>query len=228
MKLETKTAIFNFKEDDKCYATVLAKYIDAHFCEAFNFFKLKFCGQKVEIDIIPTKQEYDKQFKKENNFSDDLVVSKSSRGCFLNGKILYLSINDYKNTTHAFEPDDFEHAFEDYKKTLMHEYVHFVNELFKQEHECGRTEKFLSEGIAIYLSHQKDNQEICFDFSCDDVLDYKHTNYNAYYLLTKYFVENYDRNFVLDILQSNRRSRKFLQKELFDKAKKCYIKNVTK
>ena len=46
--------------------------------------------------------------------------------------------------------------------------------------------------------------------------------YSGYYLVTKYFVENYDKAFVLDIFKSNRRSRELLKDELFDKAKKFY------
>ena len=66
-------------------------------------------------------------------------------------EIYYLSINDYKNTSHTID-------FDMYKKTILHEYVHYVNRLFCIKNNCNFSTKYLSEGIATYLSKQNENK----------------------------------------------------------------------
>ena len=98
-----------------------------------NFFDVESLPFKVKINIIPTKQKYDILFKEEFGFAAD----KLSRGmCKKDGNIIYLSINDYKNTTHAFEDKDYRVVLEGFKKTLVHEFVHFVNKVFNKENKC--------------------------------------------------------------------------------------------
>ena len=140
--------------------------------------------------------------------------------------VFYLSLNDYKNTAHKFDKKHYKEAFEHYKKTLVHEFVHFVNlECFNRIRKCGRPAKYLSEGIATYLSGQKDNKKIIFDYSIDDIMhfDYNKSCYDGWYLVTKYLVENYDKQFVLSLFESNREANDFLQNELYEKAKEFYL-----
>ena len=40
--------------------------------------------------------------------------------------------------------------------------------------------------------------------------------------IENYFVENYDKRYVLEIFQSNRQARELLKDELYDKAKEYY------
>ena len=84
------------------------------------------------------------------------------------------------------------------------------------------------EGIAIYLSKQKENKKINFDFILEDVLetDMRKTKYDAFYLVTKYLVENYDKEFVLDLFTSSNQSKKFLENELFNKVKEYFSGKV--
>ncbi len=220
MQKIAKFAKFNFDKSDEDLIDELADYLDSQVAEIYNFFEVETPQEKVEIDIISTKTEYDKKFKLLNGWQVDEEVPKSARGCFAKGKILYLSIHDYKNTTHAFEKQDTKKAIEGYKKTLVHEYVHFVNDLFNKRHGCSWTEKFLVEGIATYLSHQKDEETVPFDFTLTQLM--KKDDYSAYYLVTKYFVENYDKKYVLEVFQSSRMARELLTNELFDKAKNFY------
>jgi len=222
MQKISKTSIFNFEESDKDLIDELANYLDGHVQEIYDFFEVDKPKEKVEIDIIPTKAEFDRIFKIRNHWDENLQVPNYYRGCVAEGRILYLSINDYKNTIHAFEEKDFEIALDGYKKTLVHEYVHWVHGLFEEKHKCCRTEKYLVEGIAVYLSRQRDGQKIPFNLTCDQLLDRQGAFYNGYYLVTKYFVENYDKNYVLEVFQSNRQARELLNNELFDKAKKFY------
>lgn len=219
MKKESKFAVFNYNENDNCMIEELMSYLDAKAIDVYKFFEVE-PTEKAQIIIVPTKKEYDSLFNMENGRPQDAKVSLSSRGSLTrDGKILYLSIADYKNTTHAFSPGEKEQAIELYKKTLVHEFVHFVNVCFNKKNNCSFTEKFLVEGIACYLSGQKEGKNIDFNFEIDDVLNREKQPYDAYYALTKYFIEHYDKQVVLEIFQSSRQARELLCSELFEKTK---------
>ncbi len=213
-----ETAIIHYEQTDAALIDELASYLDSEAHKVFEFFDVEKPKEKVEINIIPTKKEYDKLFKIKNNWKSTDEVPNSSRGCLtLDGTILYLSINDYKNTTHAFDQKDYHKAVTEYKKTLLHEYVHYVNSLFNKKHNCNFTAKYLFEGIAIYLSGQSKNKETKFDYSLEQLSGNSNNFYDGYYLLTKYLLENYNRSFVLELFQSSRQAREFLENELYKK-----------
>ena len=186
-----------------------------------SFFEVKMPSEKPIIKIIQTKKEFDNLYQKVWGQSHIISVPKWAIGFYHNNEIVYLSLHDFQNTEHKIKYFIPKTALEYYKKTILHEYVHFVNDVFKKVNNCGYTEKYLSEGIATYLSGQLKNNKIYFDFSCEDLLT-RGDLYAGYYLVTKYFIENYDKTFVLNILKSNRQSREFLKNELFDKAKNYY------
>lgn len=225
MLKESKTAIFNFEKCDEDLVSVLSTYLDEHVKRVYDFFEVEEPKEKIVINIIPTKKEYDENFRKVRGLGEDCPVFGWSVGEYRNGKITYLSLHDYKHTTHKLKNVEFEKAIDHYKKTIVHEYVHYVNDIFRKVKNCGSTEKYLSEGIACYLSGQKDGENIPFNFTCEQLLDRDYNNYDAYYLVTKYFVENYDKNFVLEIFQSNRQTRELLKNELFEKAENFYKSN---
>lgn len=215
MVKESKFAIFKYEEIDSDLINDLVEYLEKEAKEIFAFFEINEEDDRPIINIVSTKKEFDKYFKEEFGYE----APRYSRGFFKrDGSINYLSIKDYVNTTHAFKEEDYDNALVGFKKTFVHEYVHYVNSLFNQASNCGPTAIYLREGIAIYLSRQKENESIKFDFSLDDILsnNAKKKIYNAYYLLVKYLVENHDKGFVLELFKSNRAAKEFLIKELFD------------
>ncbi len=222
----SKYAIFNYQEDDNCLIEELIAYLDSQAERIIQFFNVKLPKEKLIINIIPTKKEFDDIYKTQHNVSKDFIVPKWSIGEYLENKncINYLSINDYKNTTHAFKENTYLFTVEYYKKTLVHEFVHYVNKIFNIQNDNGWTAKYLREGVAVYLSGQREKQEIAFDFTLDELLktDARKSCYNGYYLITKYLIENYDRVFVLSLFTSSNQSRKFLEQELYEKAKQYY------
>ena len=222
MRYESENAVFIYQKQDEGIIFQLAQHLDKNVSKVWDFFEIEPPEEKVVITILPTKEEFDNYVKLEGKWKEDELVPNFFRGYAVNGKIFLLSIYGFKNTVHAFEAKNFEKVFEYYKKTLVHEYVHCVNEIFNRKNNCSYTEKFLIEGIAVFLSGQRDGDRIPFDFTYDEILDKTNYNYGAYYLLTKYFVENYDKAIVLDIFQSSRQAREFLKEELFHKAKKYY------
>ncbi len=228
----SKYAIFNYKEDDNCLIEDLIIHLDSQAERIIQFFNVILPKEKLLINIIPTKKEFDEIHMSHSNTNVDFVVPKWAIGGYSEKKncINYLSINDYKNTTHSFKEKDYFDAVEYYKKTLVHEYVHYINKLYNIQNNNGNTAKFLREGIAVYLSGQREKQDIIFDFTLEELLETDVTKscYNGYYLITKFLIEYYDKDFVLDLFTSSNQSKKFLKQELYDKAKQFYQEGETK
>lgn len=224
MEKESNFAIFVYEKQDQDLIDQLSTYLDSKAKNICMFFDVNTPFKNPTIKIIPTKEEYDNIWRQSLGFPADYDVPKWSVGFSKNLHITYLSLHDYKNTSHSFEEDDFLLALDHYKKTLVHEYVHFVNELFNIKNNCGFTAKYLREGIATYLSGQKENKQLNFNFTLDQLLqqDVKQSCYAGWFLVTKYLVENYDRPFVLQLFQSNRQATEFLNNELFEKSKNFY------
>ena len=223
MRKDNSFAIFYYNKQDEDLIDVLSSYIEEKAHVAFDFFQVEMPKSKVKIKIVSSKKEYDKYYIKMYKLSPETKLYGWMIGNFNfeKNQITYLSLHDFKNTTHRLKDVPFNDALDYYKKTILHEFVHYVNGLFRKEHDCGYAEKFLTEGIATYLSGQNDAASLPkFDFTLEEVLDRNKNNYGAYFLLTKYFVEHY----VLNIFQSGRQSRELLQNELFTKAKNYYEK----
>ena len=101
MKFECKTAIFNFEKVDNDLIETLADYLDKHAYEVHEFFELV-PKDKVTINIIPTKEEYDDVYRKSRGLPEDFFLEKWMIGNCRNGVITYLSLHDFKSTTHAY------------------------------------------------------------------------------------------------------------------------------
>ncbi len=227
MRKENKFAVFNYKKCDADLIEILSAFIEEKAHIAFDFFEVG-PKNKANIKIVSTKKEYDEYYIKMYNLQPDTKLPAWMIGNFNfeKNQITYLSLHDFKNTSHKLKDVPFEEAVDYYKKTILHEFVHYVNGLFRTKYNCGYPEKYLREGIAVYLSGQNENVTPSFDFTIEEVLDPNKNNYDAYYLLTKFLVENYNKDFVLNIFQSSRQSRELLQNELFDKAKNFYLTNT--
>lgn len=224
MTRESKYAIFKYKKIDEDLIDDLASYLDEHGHIPFDFFEVEVPKDKVVIEIVPTKKEYDEKYKKDRQLPDDFPLGTWNVGSsfFKMRKILFLSPRDYKNTTHYMKDVPYPELINHWHKTVVHEFTHYVQGLFNIKHNCASTMKFLGEGIATYLSGQREGQKIKFDFTFDNLWGNEKFSYVASYLVTKYLVEHYDKDYVLEVFQSNRQARELLQNELYDKAKQFY------
>lgn len=79
MKKFCNYAIFNFEESDKNLIDDLASYLDSHVKEIYDFFEVESTNQKIMVNIIPTKNEFDRIFKLKYKTSPDYIVPKNSR-----------------------------------------------------------------------------------------------------------------------------------------------------
>ena len=218
MRQECNFAIFNFNQQDQDLVCSLCNYLDQHGKRVFDFFELPIPEQKVNINIISTKAEFDKVFIKDHTWTkDNFVVPGWCIGYMTNGEITYLSLLDMKNTTHTMKEKSTQAAFEYYHKTLLHEFVHYVNKLFEKHRDCSPTIKYLLEGIATHLSGQANAEKVPLSFTIENILetDMNKSCYGGWFLMTKYLVENYDKDFVLSLFESNRKAKEFLINELY-------------
>lgn len=103
-----------------------------------------------------------------------------------------LSYNDYKNTVHHYK------SFEDYKRTLIHEFVHIINVIFSNGLFPITP---IWEGVATFLSKQyEDSHEI--KVSEEELLE-GNCDYRNYYALFSLITRSYNHEDVLKILNTN-------------------------
>ena len=201
MQKETSNIIINFNDKDNSLIDDLSNYLDIHLDDIYNFFDVS--KEKPIINIISTKLEFDNNYKKIKNLDYNYEVPKWVVGLSHDNEIDFLSLNDYQNTSH--NPN-----LEEYKKTLLHECIHYVNGLFCQKYNVDYSIKCLSEGIATYLSKQKINVT---SFTLDDLLNNSNCYY-GWYLITKYILENNSHEFFLDLLKDNKKAKEYI-KEIY-------------
>ena len=211
MEKKTKNATFKYEKNDSFLIEELEKYLDSNSVRIYDFFGIKDNQNKPIINIIATKSKLDDIHRKFNNLKSSDEVPKWLVGLSTSDMQIYcLSLNDYKNTTHAFEACDYDKQLDRYKKTILHEFIHYVNRLFCKKNNCVITAKYLVEGIAQYLSNQKDGLVLQFDYSLNDILN-SNNCYDGWYLVTKYIIENYPREFFLELLLDKSKADEFLE-----------------
>ena len=198
MEKKTKYAVFNYSKQDQDLIDDLEEYLNNHAEEVFEFFDSTLPRTAVNINIIPTKKEFDEYVKELKHITE---VPAWVIGNYGNNTISYVSLHDYKNTSHAFPPEKYEESLDYYKKTIVHEYVHFVVGLFAVKNN-NYPIKWLNEGIAQYLSHQKEDIKLVFNYSLDDIYN-SNTCYSGWYLLTKYVIEEKGKDYFLKLLTNN-------------------------
>ena len=214
---------FNYSKQDEDLIIELEEYLNSKREEIFNFFDPSLKRELVEINIIPTKKEYDEISKRIRGVDS---IPLWSIGMAHDNKIEYVSLHDYKNTSHAFSEDKYYERLDYYKKTIVHEYVHFVGGLYLKKNKKEYPAKYINEGIATLLSGQKDNADIQFNFKIEDILESK-SSYDAWYLLTKYIIEKYGKEYFLSLFGNRELALKEAPR-LFEEAKEYYKKGLGK
>lgn len=220
MDKNTKYAKFIFNKKDQKLVNILEEYINLNAEKIFEFFDSNLKKRELEIRIIPTKKEYDEINKKRRNVDS---IPDWSIGNYHDNIIEYVSFNDYQNTSHKYPIEKYDEYLEYYKKTIIHEYTHYVLKLYLDKFNGCDPYRYLNEGIAQYLSGQRDNQVSKFNFSLDIILDNKSNNYLAWYLMTKYIVDTYGRDYFLKLIIDNKLAEEVTPK-LYEEAKEFYKK----
>ena len=189
---------FHYSDQDQELISHLEKTLKDNCDRIFGFFDSSLEREPIEIRIIPTKKEYDEISKKRRGITE---IPKWSIGNYHDHTIEYVSLNDYKNTSHAFPKERYKEELEYYKKTILHEFTHYVVDLYLKKNQGNSPLHYLNEGIAQYLSGQRDNIEIQFNYTLEDILN-SNNCYSSWYLLTKYILEKYGKEYFLKLLRN--------------------------
>lgn len=68
MQFESERAIFKFEESDSDLIQLLADYLDSHVDNIYKFFEVNMPKEKLVVNIIPTKEEFDVLSRIKRNF----------------------------------------------------------------------------------------------------------------------------------------------------------------
>lgn len=192
-----------YEEEAKAFIKELIEYLLLKRNSIYTFFNF-IPSDKIKIKIISSQTKLREIYN--DNVSDqempDWVVGFST----LDKTVYLLSFNEYSNTPHKYE------TFEGYKKTLIHEFVHAVHDLF-----CGGRFTGLRpiwEGVAIFLSEQYE-EEGKLTVSKEDLI-----NQNCHFKEFNYFfnalIDTYNHETILDILANKIDGYQVLN-EIYDK-----------
>ncbi len=191
MKKIIDNIVINYQREAEVYLNDLLEHLLNSRIEIYNFFGIT-PKNKIEINIVPTKEKLDEIFKSNFNYDASEWVVGFTPIDKDRYQIYLLSYNDYRNTVHHYK------SFEDYKRTLVHEFIHIINAIFSN----GLFPILpIWEGIAVYLSKQyEDSHEI--KVSQNELIEGKcdYRNFNALFNL---IVENYKHEDVLRILNAS-------------------------
>lgn len=219
MEKLTRYAKFIYDEQDEDLIDELESQLNKEAEGIFEFFDPDLERKITTINIIPTKEEYDKLATERRKVD---TIPKWEIGTCQEDFINYVSLHDYKNTSHAFKPEEYEKQLEYYKKTIVHEYVHHVARLYLEKQHPEMPIKYLNEGIAQVLSRQRENNNLEFNFTLEDIL-YGRSCYIGWYMMTKYILEEYGREYFFKLFCDNELARNEAE-HIFEEAKEYYNK----
>ncbi len=198
MQLIGNYAIYSYDEADFELVKSIENYLNNNAKTIFKLFG--FVPQKkANIFIIPTKKEYDETLQKIRN-NDSPIPEWNVGTTSYKGNIYYLSLRDYKNTTHKNILQDSLNVMSYYLKALFHEYIHFVTFEYCYLREFPIPCKCILEGIAQYYSEQKDISTLKFDYSLEDIL-YGSNCFDGWLLYVNYIVKHYNEDYLLGLLE---------------------------
>lgn len=204
MKKILENIEIKYSKKDEEYIEELLTYLKNNKEEIYKFFRIE-PKNKIEIDIIPTKQELNKIFLKFFEYECQEWVIGFTWCSKEKYKIYILSYSDYKNTIHHKE------SFNDYKKTFIHEFVHVINAIFSS---CLFPITPLWEGVATFLSKQY-NEETEITSTEKEILN-GNVDYKDYYNLFLKITKKYSHNDILKMLNTSIKGEKIIKEVLKD------------
>ena len=183
-------AIFEYDKCDKNVIDDLDNYLSNNYERIVSFFDKDLVVPKINIKIYSTKKEFDEEVGKKI-FGDNVPLWVI--GSFNDNKINYVSYNDYKNTSHKDE------SYEYFLKTIIHEYVHYIEYEYSKYIGSKMPVKYINEGLACYLSGQYDNEK--FKIINYEELINSRTCYKWWYFIIKYIIEVREKEYLFELFK---------------------------
>lgn len=194
MKKKFKYMNLEYTEKDYEYIDRLISHID-HNCKSIvDFFQITNFGESVSVKLFDNLETFRSECSKIKN-DHTVPLWLCGLSFYKNGKcyIYTLCLQEYKKTQYHYND-----SLVELELLIMHEFVHACH----QKYTKNRTlPVWMSEGLATTLSHQYDNIKSNFDATLDQII-YGGTDYKNYYLMFSYVLNNYGRNYILNLLKS--------------------------
>ncbi len=221
MRYENNQFIIFYNFDDKNIQQLITT-LESKSKGIMNFFGLEHISRKVIIKIYYSIDDYKKHLipyleEMGETYHDWMIADTMDNNINMLELSLCRQLNSHKNET-----------IQDQMETILHEFTHICHhELLGENNSHGHI--WFSEALATNLSGQ--NYSIKKITCTYDELknDFNNTsnNYSTAYLMGKYMLENYGRDFVLNLIKNWQLLNEFAPK-LFEETKTFYNQINTK
>lgn len=179
----------NYPEIDKEYAQLVIDKLKNNYKRIMNFYNIDKIKNKIIITIWNNKNNYNKFFKEKYNY---LVADWEIGRAINNQKETTINIITYKESLNCKGHN--KDTLDNNLKLIIHEFVHICH------FEYNNHQKqliWLSEALATNLSNQYSKIEQIINTELKDIIEGK-ANYKDYYLMGKYLINNYSKEYILN------------------------------
>ena len=207
-----------YTEEDLVYIEDFKKELEKYYDLILSFFNLKKLNRNIKMKFWNNTTGFRRFLAELNTKKTDLwEVGRTTS----NAKSSRIDILSYKEFIKCQGHEN--QTIQDLIKVCIHELVHFV-QFDYNNHTYIMT--WLSEALATNLSGQYENKEVYFNTTLDEIIRGK-SNYCNYYLMGKYLLEEYNKEYILKLVRDNELVKKEtprIFKETFKYLDKIYNK----
>ncbi len=194
MKINFAHFDIEYTKKDEEYIELVVQKLKEKNLEIMSFFNLEKLSKNIQIKFWDSLEEYrdyfNERIKKYNKKVQDWEVGRSindQKEC----RIELLCLSERKKCKgHA------EDTIDDLLKVTIHEFTHICHFEYNNHHP---TMTWFTEALATNLSNQYDTINI--NCSLEDILEGK-AYYIHYYTMGKYLLDNYDKNYILELAKN--------------------------
>lgn len=206
-------------DKDKDYIDGFASKLNSISKEIIDFFEISKLSRKMPIMLYDSLEEFRKIYKDFGyNLDDDGNTPLWVCGFSHKGDVHVLCLDEYKKT---FGHEDA--TSDNLLYLILHEFVHSCHGEFANINKCY---KWISEGVATTISHQRDNDDMIFDSDLDGMM-YGLSNYQNYHTMFKHVLDTYGKDYVLKLIKDS----SFMESEtpkLYEEVNNIYGKGKNK
>lgn len=201
MKIAFEHFDIEYTKKDEEYIDLVIQKLKEKNIEIMSFFNLENLSRNIQIKFWNSLEEYrnffNERMKKYNKKVNDWEVGRATNNqkeC----RIDLLCLSERKRCQgHA------EDTIDNLLKLVIHEFTHICTLEYNNHQESMI---WFLEALATNLSNQFDNSNI--NCSLEDILAGK-AYYSNYYAMGKYLLDNYDKDYILELAKN----KKLLEKE---------------
>jgi hypothetical protein len=199
MVFENENFIIYYNECDERYLNKLINIVTLRMPEIVEFFKLDFKG-KITIKLYNDLEQYKSNLissfernaktnnEKPREYQSWMIANTEDGNINMQTLDLVMRQEDYKNYTE-----------EEFCYNACHEFTHLCQQQIKSENPG-----WFWEVLATTLGNPECQHEIKEKFTLDDLYNFDNIDgYGAVYKIGKYLFENYDSDYILEMVKNN-------------------------